>query len=77
MLPILFLISLSHYQHIFFLLFFFFPFSSLISHLSHTMMSLFHEHEGFFIPDINFVVFSFIFSFLNVVEKQMKTSENF
>jgi hypothetical protein len=40
-------------------------------------MSLFHEHEGFFIPDINLVVFSFIFSFLNVVEKQMKTFENF
>jgi len=65
----------------FFFFFFFIPFSSLISHLSHTMMFLFHEHEGFFVPDINFVVLSFIFyfflSFLNLVEKQIKTFVNF
>jgi hypothetical protein len=45
------------------------------------MMFLFHEHEGFFVPDINFVVLSFIFyfflSFLNLVEKQIKTFVNF
>jgi hypothetical protein len=26
-------------------------------------MSLFHGHKGFFVPDINFLVLSFIFSF--------------
>jgi len=40
------------------------------------MMSLFHGHESFFVPDINFVVISFIY-FLNLVEKQMKTYVNF
>jgi hypothetical protein len=32
------------------------------------MMSLFHRHKGFFVPDINFVVLLFI-SLLNLVEK--------
>jgi hypothetical protein len=40
------------------------------------IMSLFHGYEGFFVLDINFVVISFIFSFLNFVKKQMKASVN-
>jgi hypothetical protein len=45
--PILFHLSLSHDVHFFFL--FFFSFSSPISHFSHTIISLFHENERFFV----------------------------
>jgi hypothetical protein len=39
-----------------------FSFFSPISHLSYMMMSSFHRHEILFVPEINFVVLSFIFS---------------
>jgi hypothetical protein len=56
---------------------FFLSFSSPISHLSHTMMSLIYGHEGliFFVPNINFVVLSFIFYFF--LEFGWEANENF